>query len=97
MNQDDATPLAQESSSLPATSGPLKTIQVGGTYYTLLGTAHVSAESANDVRQLIDSGHFDAVAIELCDARHHSMDNPDAMGEQDLFLLLYITSTVYSE
>ena len=85
MNQDDATPLAQESSSLPATSGPLKTIQVGGTYYTLLGTAHVSAESANDVRQLIDSGHFDAVAIELCDARHHSMDNPDAMGEQDLF------------
>ena len=85
MNQDDATPLAQESSSLPATSGPLKTIQVGGTYYTLLGTAHVSTESANDVRQLIDSGHFDAVAIELCDARHHSMDNPDAMGEQDLF------------
>ncbi|BBI69984.2 TraB/GumN family protein [Vreelandella aquamarina] len=85
MNQDDATPLAQESSSLPATSGPLKTIQVGSTYYTLLGTAHVSTESANDVRQLIDSGHFDAVAIELCDARHHSMDNPDAMGEQDLF------------
>ncbi|NQY75923.1 MAG: TraB/GumN family protein [Halomonas sp.] len=85
MNQDDATPLAQESNSLPATSGPLKTIQVGGTYYTLLGTAHVSTESANDVRQLIDSGHFDAVAIELCDARHHSMDNPDAMAEQDLF------------
>ncbi|MGY4877017.1 TraB/GumN family protein [Vreelandella aquamarina] len=70
---------------LPATSGPLKTIQVGNTRYTLLGTAHVSAESAQDVRQLIDTGTFDAVAIELCDARHHNMANPDAMGEQDLF------------
>ena len=68
----------------PATSGPLKTIQVGGTYYTLLGTAHVSAESANDVRQLIDSGHSMPSPL-VCDARHHSMDNRDAMGEQDLF------------
>ncbi len=85
MTQDDTTPLTQASNALPTTSGPMKTIAVGGTHYTLLGTAHVSAESADDVRQLIDSGHFDAVAIELCDARHHSMDNPDAMGEQDLF------------
>ena len=85
MTQDDATPLAQESLVLPTTSGPLTTVQVGTTHYTLLGTAHVSAESADDVRQLIDSGQFDAVAIELCGARHQSMDNPDAMGEQDLF------------
>ena len=77
--------LAETSAALPATSGPLKTFTVGETRYTLLGTAHVSEESANDVRRLIDSGAFDAVAIELCDARHHSMSNPEAMGEQDLF------------
>jgi pheromone shutdown-related protein TraB len=71
--------------TLPETSGPLKTHTIGDTRYTLLGTAHVSAESADDVRKLIDTGEFDAVAIELCDARHHSMANPDAMGEQDLF------------
>lgn len=85
MTQDDATPLTQASTVLPATSGPQSVVTVGDTHYTLLGTAHVSAESADDVRKLIDSGHFDAVAIELCDARHHSMDNPEAMGEQDLF------------
>jgi pheromone shutdown-related protein TraB len=85
MTHDNATPLMQEPDALPSTSGPLKTITVGGTRYTLLGTAHVSAESADDVRQLINNGTFDAVAIELCDARHHSIDNPDAMGEQDLF------------
>jgi len=73
------------SSTLPATSGPLKTLTVGNTRYTLLGTAHVSAESADDVTKLIDTGAFDAVAIELCDARHHNMANPEAMGEQDLF------------
>ncbi|MFG6668513.1 TraB/GumN family protein [Halomonas sp. HNIBRBA4712] len=82
----DASPSsAAEFEALPATSGPLKAIQVGETRYTLLGTAHVSAESADDVTRLLDSGAFDAVAIELCDARHQSMTNPDAMGEQDLF------------
>ncbi|NGO89677.1 MAG: TraB family protein [Halomonas sp.] len=83
MTHDDTT--RPPTPPLPSTSGPLKTVTVGDTCYTLLGTAHVSAESADDVRQLIATGHFDAVAIELCDARHHSMDNPDAMGEQDLF------------
>lgn len=68
-----------------ATRGPRRVVRVGDTVYTLLGTAHVSAESADDVRELIRSGDFDAVAIELCDSRHHSLANPDAMGEQDLF------------
>ncbi|WP_172118598.1 TraB/GumN family protein [Halomonas hibernica] len=85
MTQDDTPSLATASDALPATSGPLKTVTVGGTTYTLLGTAHVSAQSADDVKMLADSGLYDAVAIELCDARHHSMTNPDAMGEQDLF------------
>ncbi|SEN05607.1 TraB/GumN family protein [Halomonas caseinilytica] len=67
------------------TLGPRRTLQVGGTRYTLLGTAHVSAQSAAEVRTLIDSGEFDAVAIELCDSRHQNLANPDALGEQDLF------------
>ncbi|MDX1466953.1 MAG: TraB/GumN family protein [Halomonas sp.] len=67
------------------TTGPRRELVVGETRYTLLGTAHVSAESAADVRALIRSGEFDAVAIELCDSRHHSLTNPDALGEQDLF------------
>lgn len=85
MTQEDVTSTVPDSDALPATSGPIHVITVGDTRYTLLGTAHVSEESANDVRQLIDTDRFDAVAIELCDARHHSMANPDAMGEQDLF------------
>ncbi|MDI5984757.1 TraB/GumN family protein [Halomonas sp. M4R5S39] len=68
-----------------AISGPRRVVEVGETRYTLLGTAHVSAESAADVRELVSSGEFDAVAIELCGSRHQSLDNPDALAGQDLF------------
>lgn len=66
-------------------SGPRQTLQLGDTRYTLLGTAHVSAESAAEVRSLISSGEFDAVAIELCPARYQSLVEPDALAGQDLF------------
>ncbi|MDN3524778.1 TraB/GumN family protein [Halomonas sabkhae] len=67
------------------TVGPRRTLQIGATRYTLLGTAHVSASSAAEVRDMIASGDYDAVAIELCDSRHQNLANPDALGEQDLF------------
>ncbi|GEK73005.1 MULTISPECIES: TraB/GumN family protein [Halomonas] len=80
-SQDTATVDREQA----AGGGPRRTLKVGETRYTLLGTAHVSAESATEVRELIDSGEFDAVAIELCDSRHQNLANPDALGEQDLF------------
>ncbi|MBA2779358.1 TraB/GumN family protein [Billgrantia kenyensis] len=80
-SQDSMTDPRQEG----AFSGPHRVVEVGETRYTLLGTAHVSAESAEDVRRMIRSGEFDAVAIELCDARHHNISNPDALAQQDLF------------
>jgi pheromone shutdown-related protein TraB len=70
-----------------ALSGPHQVVELGGTRYTLLGTAHVSAKSAEDVRCLIRSGDFDAVAIELCDSRHQNLSDPDALGSQDLFAI----------
>ncbi|MWJ27282.1 TraB family protein [Halomonas sp. ZH2S] len=88
MTDESQTPAfdAQDATTqTPTISGPLQVVTVGNTRYTLLGTAHVSAQSADDVRGLIQGGAFDAVAIELCDARHHSLENPDALGEQDLF------------
>lgn len=68
-------------------SGPHRIVELGGTRYTLLGTAHVSADSAEDVRRLIRSGDFEAVAIELCDSRHQNLSDPDALGGQDLFAI----------
>lgn len=67
------------------TAGPRRTLRIGDSRYTLIGTAHVSAESAREVRTLIASGEFDAVAIELCDSRYQNLSNPDVLAEQDLF------------
>lgn len=67
------------------TSGPLRHITRDGTTYTLLGTAHVSRASAEDVNALLASGAFDAVAVELCPARHQALVNPDVWGQTDLY------------
>ncbi|ARS53149.1 TraB/GumN family protein [Kushneria konosiri] len=68
--------------------GPRATLDVGNYHLTLVGTAHVSPESADEVRELIRSGEFDAVAIELCASRHQSLIDPDAIARLDLFQVL---------
>ncbi len=67
---------------------PLKIIHLDGVSITLLGTAHISHASTEKVREMITSGHFDAVAIELCPSRHNAIVNPDALAKMDLFQVL---------
>lgn len=71
-----------------ADTQPTVVIERNGTSITLLGTAHVSRTSAEAVENLIKSGKFDAVAVELCPSRHHAMVNPDALAKMDLFQVL---------
>lgn len=67
---------------------PLETVQLGDSELTILGTAHVSKASAEAVTQLIQTGDFDAVAIELDDSRYASLTNPNAFAEMDLFKVM---------
>lgn len=69
----------------PETNEPLAHFQQGERHITILGTAHVSHQSAETVRQLLSSGDYDAVAIELCPSRYETMRNPDALARMDLF------------
>lgn len=67
----------------------IRRVQVGDTEFNLLGTAHVSRESAEDVRrELSQQGHYDAVAIELCGSRHKAIADPDHLAQMDLFQAL---------
>ena len=75
------------SDPVPAT-GPRRQVTLGERSVTLLGTAHVSLASAEEVRAAIRSGEFDAVAIELCPTRYQSLTDPDAMARMDLFQVL---------
>jgi len=67
---------------------PVTTVQIDNRRITILGTAHVSELSARKVRELIASGMYDAVAIELCPSRHKAIVNPDAMAKMDLFQVI---------
>ncbi|WP_348398817.1 TraB/GumN family protein, partial [Streptococcus pneumoniae] len=52
--------------------------------YTLLGTAHVSRASVEAVEKAIDSGRFDAVAVELAPQRLQALSDPDTLAKLDL-------------
>lgn len=67
---------------------PVTVVERGGVRYTLLGTAHVSKSSAATVTRLVESGRFDAVAIELDAGRYRSLADPDAYSKMDLFKVL---------
>ena len=54
----------------------------------LLGTAHVSKESIEDVRTIIRSEMPDVVCIELDDARYNALTNPDSWKEINIIKLL---------
>ena len=56
-----------------------------GAQVVLLGAAHVSRASAEEVREHLDGGDYDAVAVELCNSRYLSLTDPDAITRMDLF------------
>lgn len=67
---------------------PHTRISRDGCEYTLLGTAHVSRASVAAVRAAIESGEYDAVAVELCDSRYRAMHDPEAWRNLDLWRVI---------
>lgn len=67
---------------------PTEVVTINGVEITLLGTAHVSRASADAVTEMLESNEFDAVAIELCQARYDSIVNPNALADMDLFAVI---------
>ena len=67
---------------------PKVDILVGETLVSLLGTAHVSRQSADTVRELLSNDTYDAVAVELCNSRHVMLTNPDNLANMNLFQVL---------
>lgn len=65
--------------------GHIQKLQLQGKNIVLLGTAHVSKSSVEEVKQQLFENRFDAVAVELCPNRHKAMLNPDSLAKMDLF------------
>jgi pheromone shutdown-related protein TraB len=67
---------------------PMAEITLGDSRVTLLGTAHVSRTSAEKVKELLTTGDYDAVAVELCPSRYNAIVDPDALARMDLFQVI---------
>ncbi|WP_289445405.1 TraB/GumN family protein, partial [Klebsiella pneumoniae] len=67
---------------------PVERVHRDGVDYVILGTAHVSRSSVDAVQALLESEHFDAVAVELCASRAQSMRDPEAFKQMDLFRVI---------
>jgi len=66
----------------------IRCIELSDRKIVLLGTAHVSKESIEDVRTLIREEMPDVVCIELDDARYNALTNPDSWKEINIIKLL---------
>ncbi len=54
----------------------------------LVGTAHISQASVDEVREVIQHEAPDAVCVELCASRLEAIRNPDAWKKTDLFQII---------
>ena len=54
----------------------------------IIGTAHVSTASVDLVREQIEEWKPDLVAVELCDSRLRSLQQPDDLDNDDLLKII---------
>lgn len=71
-----------------AAGQPTRIVNRDGTEYTIIGTAHVSRASADAVRDLSSSGRFDAIAVELCQARYDALTAERKWTDLDLYKII---------
>ena len=64
---------------------PIQSLSIDEGNITILGTAHVSRASADKAQELIQSGDFDVICIELCQSRFNAMTDPNVLAKMDLF------------
>ncbi|MGE0401482.1 MAG: TraB/GumN family protein [Kofleriaceae bacterium] len=79
----------------PALPASVTEVVRGDTTYYLVGTAHVSQKSVEDVRQVIDQVKPDLVAVELCKARYDALTKDSAFRDLDVFKVVREGKTLY--
>ncbi|MFH1450484.1 MAG: TraB/GumN family protein [archaeon] len=60
---------------------PIEKIELDGKEIFLVGTAHVSKKSRDEVKKIIEEEKPDVVAVELCKGRFHALKNKETWHE----------------
>ncbi len=80
-----------DGSQSPAVTGlPANTrrLHARGREIYLVGTAHVSLESIEDVRKTVELVAPDAICVELCQARYEAFTQPDVWQKMNVFKVI---------
>jgi pheromone shutdown-related protein TraB len=71
------------------------TLELGDTTYFVVGTAHVSQRSVDEVRQVIAEVQPDVVCVELCKPRYDALTKDSAFRDLDVFKVVREGKTLY--
>jgi pheromone shutdown-related protein TraB len=80
--------LADAMPEAAGTDQPVRELTRAGVHYVLLGTAHVSRASVAAVTNMASNGKFDAIAVELCPARHLALTRQQQWKDMDLYRII---------
>lgn len=82
MNEIPPSPSSPPSPTLPES---VTVLDLPGKTVYLVGTAHVSAKSVQDVRDTVAAVAPDTIAVELCEPRYRGMKGADGWKNTDIF------------
>ncbi|GIN91635.1 conjugal transfer protein TraB [Siminovitchia terrae] len=63
-------------------------IELNGKEFILIGTAHVSKQSAEQVKEVIEAEQPDSVCVELDEQRYEAIQNKNQWKEMDIFKVI---------
>ena len=82
----------QEAKTLPPR---VAFVKVGEKDVYLVGTAHISKESVEDVRATVAQVRPESICIELCKSRHQAMTQADNWRKMDIFKIIRQKKAVF--
>jgi pheromone shutdown-related protein TraB len=82
----------QEAKTLP---GRVTHVKVDEKDVYLVGTAHISKESVEDVHATIEQVRPESICVELCKARHQAMTQADNWRKMDIFKIIRQKKAVF--
>ncbi len=70
-------------------------VKVGDKDIYLVGTAHLSKESVQDVRTTVEQVQPEAICVELCKSRHQTLTHADSWSRMDIFRIIRQRKAVF--
>ncbi|MDO9534065.1 MAG: TraB/GumN family protein [Bacillota bacterium] len=70
------------------TSENVHKLEIDGREFILIGTAHVSRKSVDEVKEIIETEKPDTVCVELCQSRYQSITDADKWKNTDILKVI---------